>query len=243
MRFKLLIEYDGTRYAGWQLQKNERTIQGELLQAAIKAFKTEAVEIYGAGRTDAGVHARGQVAHLEAPTTHPPLTIQQWFNDKLPPDIHVVKVEKAASPKFHARHDAKLRTYVYQISKRRDAFSKRHVWWVKDPLAVEKMREAARLFVGFRDFSSFGDADPNEKSTLVDLRECSIRETEDRIFITIAGSHFRWKMVRRMVGALVEVGRGKLAVEAIKDAMAAKTTDLKKFTAPPSGLFLEKVDY
>lgn len=242
MRFKITLEYDGTKYAGWQLQKNERSIQGELLKAAFKVFETEQLELYGAGRTDSGVHARGQVAHLDARTNLPPHSILMRMNDVLPSDINLLKIEKT-SPHFHARHDAKLRTYVYQISKRRDALAKKHIWWVKEPLDVQKMARGGAFFVGFKDFASFGDADPNEKSTLVELRECSISETADRIFIRIAGSHFRWKMVRRMVGALVEVGKGKMPPEQIDHFMKNRSRDVAKFTAPPSGLFLEKVDY
>lgn len=242
MRYKLTIEYDGTRYAGWQLQKNEKSIQGELIRVAMDIFRTENIEVYGAGRTDSGVHARGQVAHLDVPTRVPNDVLRQKMNDLLPMDINILTIEQV-DPRFHARHHAAQRHYIYEISKRRDAFAKKYVWWVKDRLDVEKMRAAARFFVGFHDFASFGDEKPGEKSTLVELSKCAIRETEDRIFIEISGSHFLWKMVRRMVGVLVEIGRGNLPPTAVEDLLKKYSREPAKLTAPPSGLFLERVDY
>jgi tRNA pseudouridine38-40 synthase len=200
------------------------------------------VEIYGAGRTDSGVHARGQVAHLEAPTRLPVEMVRQNMNDLLPFDINILKVEKADS-RFHARHHAQQRHYIYEISKRRDAFAKKYVWWVKDRLDILKMQEAAKLYVGFQDFASFGEEKPGEKSTLVELSRCEIRETEDRIFIEISGSHFLWKMVRRMVGLLVEIGRGNEKPEKVTHYLKNYSRDPAKMTAPPSGLFLDHVDY
>jgi tRNA pseudouridine38-40 synthase len=242
-KFKLTLEYDGSRYAGWQLQKNERSIQGELLQAAFKVFETEQVEIYGAGRTDAGVHARGQVAHLEVESTrHIPEKIQQLLNDELPHDINILRVEKAPV-KFHARHDARSRSYTYQISKRRDAFGKKYVWWIRDLLNTRAMRDAAESMVGFHDFRSFGMTEKEGKSTMVDLTRIEIKEDADRIYLHITGSHFLWKMVRRMVGVLVEVGRGNLTKADVENYLNTASREPARFTAPPSGLFLDKVEY
>ena len=242
-KFKLTLEYDGSRYSGWQLQKKERSVQGELLQAAAKIFENKAVEIYGAGRTDAGVHARGQVAHLEvAETRLLPDQIKMRFNDELGHDINILHVEKA-HPKFHARHDARSRSYTYQISKRRDAFGKKYVWWVRDPLDVRAMREAASRLEGFHDFRSFGATEKDGQSTLVDLDRVEIVETGDRIHIHITASHFLWKMVRRMVGVLVEVGRGNLSGTEVETFLKTNSREPARFTAPPSGLFLEKVEY
>lgn len=243
MKFKLLLEYDGSRYAGWQLQKNERSVQGELLQAAFKIFGTQQVEIYGAGRTDAGVHAHGQVAHLEvADTKLTPEQLQMRLNDELSHDINILQVEKA-HPRFHARHDARSRTYIYQISKRRDAFGKKYVWWVRDRLDVAAMQKAANRLVGFHDFRSFGDVEKEGQSTLVDLDRLDIREDADRIYIHITGSHFLWKMVRRIVGVLVEVGRGKMDADTVESFLKKPSREPARLTAPPSGLFLEEVGY
>lgn len=243
MRFKLTLEYDGSRYAGWQMQKSDRSVQGELLEAAYKVFDSRSIEVYGAGRTDAGVHARGQVAHLDVPnTTMPTEQIQMRLNDALSHDINLLSVEKAHS-KWHARHDARSRSYTYQISKRRDAFGKKYVWWVRDSLDVPAMRAAAAVLQGFHDFRSFGDIEKEDQSTMVDLTKVDIQETGDRILLHITGSHFLWKMVRRIVGVLVEVGRGRMTVETVKLFLESPSREPGRFTAPPSGLFLEKVEY
>ena len=243
MRFKLTLEYDGSRYAGWQLQKSDRSVQGELLEAAFKVFGTREVELYGAGRTDAGVHARGQVAHLDvAATTLKPEQIQMRLNDELSHDGNILHVEKAPL-RWHARHDARSRSYTYQISKRRDAFGKKYVWWIRDPLNLPAMRAAAAALQGFHDFRSFGDTEKEDQSTKVDLTKVEIRETDDRIYIHLTGSHFLWKMVRRIVGVLVEVGRGRMDVETVELFLDRPSREPARFTAPPSGLFLEKVEY
>ncbi|MBN8678441.1 MAG: tRNA pseudouridine(38-40) synthase TruA [Chitinophagales bacterium] len=242
-KFKMTLEYDGARYAGWQLQKNDRSVQGELLDAAAKLFGNQPIEVYGAGRTDAGVHARGQVAHLDvAETRLSPDQIRIGLNDALPHDINILRVEKA-HPKFHARHDARSRSYTYQISKRRDAFGKKYVWWVRDPLDIRAMRDAAARLEGFHDFRSFGATEKAGQSTLVDLDQVEIREEADRIYIHITGSHFLWKMVRRMVGVLVEVGRGRMNGQDVETFLKTESREPAKYTAPPSGLFLERIEY
>jgi tRNA pseudouridine38-40 synthase len=242
MRFKVYIEYEGTRYSGWQVQKNARTVQGELLDIARKVFNTTEVEIYGSGRTDAGVHALMQVAHLDVKTMLAPEIIRMKFNRELPADINILEIEKT-SPGFHARHDAVSRSYLYQISRRRTAFGKRYVWWIMDRLNVAHMREAAKLFLGMTDLQSFTSDDPEEKSTKVQIEEIIIREEGDLILIRIRGSHFLWNMVRQVVGILAEVGRGKLTIETVKNYLQVKSDAPAKFTAPPSGLFLERVYY
>lgn len=241
-RFRLYIEYEGTRYSGWQVQKNARTVQGELLDAARKLFNTGEVEIYGSGRTDAGVHALMQIAHLEVKTMLAPEIIRMKFNDALPADITMLEVEKA-SPRFHARHDAVGRTYLYQISRRRTAFGKRYVWWIKDKLDIDKMRDAADMFVGMKNMQSFTADDPEEKSTSVLIQEIILKEEGDLILVRIAGSHFLWKMVRQVVGILVEMGRGNLSQSKLKYFLQVRTNEPAQYTAPPSGLFLEHVYY
>src|SRR5690242_18709672 len=161
--FRLIVEYDGSRYSGWQEQINARTVQGELKQAAQDLLRTE-IELQGAGRTDAGVHAVGQVAHLKirgkAPSLSPSQILRE-LNERLPSSIAVLEVAEA-SPRFHARHDAKTRAYFYQISTRKAALSKRFVWWVKEPLDVEKMQAAAALIKGRHDFAAFRAPDPSK---------------------------------------------------------------------------------
>lgn len=241
-RFKLFIEYEGTRYSGWQKQENAKTIQGTLIKAAKEIFGNDFVDLQGSGRTDSGVHALCQVAHLDAATVLAPEIIRMKLNDLLPHDINVLEAEKVSS-NFHARHDAKTRSYLYQISKRRTAFGKNYVWWIKDKLDLKKMESASKLFTGMHDFSSFSDDDPEEKSTKVLIDDIQLKEDGDLILIRIVGSHFIWKMVRRIVGVLVEVGRGKKSEKDILNYLNAKSNEVAKLTAPPSGLFLEKVLY
>ena len=154
-RFKITCEYEGTRFSGWQVQKNARTVQGELIGAAKSIFNTDAFELYGSGRTDAGVHALEQIFHLDVETMLAPHIIQFKMNDALPADISIRSVQKVAK-QFHARHHAIERTYLYQISTRRTAFGKRFVWWVKDQLSIAAMQEAANHFKGMRDFHFCG---------------------------------------------------------------------------------------
>ena len=205
-RFKLLIEYAGTRYSGWQIQKNARTVQGEIDRAIREAFRPREFELYGSGRTDAGVHAIAQIAHLDIYTAATPEQLRRKLNDELPADINIIAVDKAPH-RFHARHDAVARSYVYQISRRRTAFGKPFVWWIKEPLDVGAMREAAALFVGMNDFRGFTDDDAEVKSTLVHVEALEIAEAGPLILIRVRGSHFLWKMVRRIVGVLAAVGR------------------------------------
>lgn len=242
MRFKLTIEYAGTRYSGWQIQKNARTVQGEIDRAIGDATGATEFELYGSGRTDAGVHALGQVAHLDIATTLPPETLRRRINDALPPDIHVLRAEKVRH-RFHARHDAVGRSYLYQVSRRRTAFAKPFVWWVKEELDVARMRDAARRFVGFHDFQSFSDDDPEEKSTEVLVDTVDIHEDEDLILVHVEGSHFLWKMVRRLVGVLIDVGRGGMTADEAGAMLTSPSAVPARLTAPPSGLFLERVFY
>ncbi|MBI3766272.1 MAG: tRNA pseudouridine(38-40) synthase TruA [Ignavibacteriales bacterium] len=241
-RFKVYLEYEGTRYSGWQVQKNARTVQGEILDAIRTVFKTREAEFYGAGRTDAGVHARMQVAHLDVKTVLAPEVIRMKLNDELPADINILEVEKAPND-FHARHDAVARSYLYQISRRRTAFGKRFVWWIRDDLDLNRMKSAAKLFVGMKNFQSFTADDPEEKSTTVLIEDIQLEGSGDLILIRIVGSHFLWKMVRQIVGILVEVGRGKLSLDRVESYLRTQSDDPATFTAPPSGLFLENVYY
>jgi tRNA pseudouridine38-40 synthase len=244
-RFRLLIEYAGTRYSGWQIQKNARTVQGEIDRAVREIASRRQFELYGAGRTDAGVHALGQVAHLELYTDLPPESLRRKLNDELPADIHIRAVDKAPH-RFHARHDAMARCYLYQISRRRTAFAKPFVWWVRETLDVDAMRVGARAFVGMKNFEAFTADDAEEKSTRVLVDAIEIAEAGALILIRVQGSHFLWKMVRRMVGVLAAVGRGDLdasAVTRLMEGTAEGSASAAALAAPAAGLFLERVLY
>ena len=261
-RFKLTIEYAGTRYSGWQKQKNARTIQGEIERAIGELTRDKTFEFYGSGRTDAGVHALRQVAHLDLRKPLPAETIRRGINDALPADIHILAVDTVAH-RFHARHSAVARSYLYQLSRRRSAFAKPFVWWVREPLDLAPMQAAAARLTGRHDFQAFSDDDPDEKSTEVLVDEVTLVEDGDLILIRVAGSHFIWKMVRRMVGVLAAIGKGGMAVEDINalldpggSSTSARSATADKedpplrtkptpaeLTAPSSGLFLERVFY
>ena len=242
MRLKLPLEYAGTRYSGWQVQQNARTVQGEVEKAIREAAGADRFELYGSGRTDAGVHALGQVAHLELHARVPPETLRRRINDALPADINLLRVE-TARPRFHARHDAVARSYLYQIARRRTAFAKPFVWWVKDVVDAGRMRTAAQAFVGFHDFRAFSDDDPAQKSTTVDLESFDVHEDEDLVVIHVEASHFLWKMVRRLVGVLVAVGTGEMAPPDAAGVFDADSKTVAPLTAPAAGLFLERVYY
>lgn len=240
--WKLILEYDGTRYRGWQVQKNtDKTVQGVLLRAAREVLG-EDVSTGGAGRTDAGVHALAQVAHVKSRRSVPPAQLQWDLNERLPSDVNVLSVV-AAPPTFHARHDAKSRSYLYRISRRRTAFDKRFVWWVRDRLDFEAMARAAPLFAGRHDFASFAENPEGQESTLVVVEGSAFVDREDEIHYRIEASHFLWKMVRRLVGTLVEVGRGNLGAADVERLLRERSAEPARWTAPPSGLFLEKVRY
>lgn len=241
-RYKLTVEYDGTRYSGWQLQKGAKSVQGTLIDACKLLFPNEKIECYGAGRTDQGVHALAQVAHLDVNRNMKPAQLKHQLNDSLPHDVVITNVE-LAHPKFHARYDAVHRCYLYQISKRPSAFGKKMVWWVKDPLNIETMKLVAELFVGMKDFKNFAEKSDEDKSTLVEISNIEIAEEGDLILIRVSGSHFLWKQVRRMVGVMVEAGRGKLSVKQIEQMFKQPNELIAELTAPPSGLYLEKVCY
>jgi len=243
-RFKLTIEYAGTRYSGWQIQKNARTVQGEIDRAVREVTGRTDFELYGSGRTDAGVHALGQVAHLDVSTNLAAEPLRARINAELPSDIHVL-AGRIVPHRFHARHDAVARRYLYQIARRRTAFAKAYVWWVKEPLDLDRMRDAARAFVGMRDFQSFADRDPDRDSpsTLVLVERLDIVEEGDLVLVGIDGSHFLWKMVRRVVGVLVEIGRGVLEPADAAAFLEESSTAPARLTAPPSGLFLDRVYY
>jgi tRNA pseudouridine38-40 synthase len=168
--------------------------------------------------------------------------LRRRINDARPSDINVLRAERARH-RFHARHDARARSYIYHVARRRTAFAKQYVWWVKDDLDVDRMRTAAAQFVGFHDFQTFSENEPGDTSTDVLLETFEIYEDGDLILIHIEGSHFLWKMVRRLVGVLVEVGRGGLSPEDAAQLLVSADGLPARLTAPASGLFLERVFY
>lgn len=245
---RLDIEYDGSRYSGWQEQQNARTIAGEIRYAAENILRAH-VDLGGAGRTDAGVHARGQVAHLKWAGRQKP-DVEQFLaqlNHALPADV-VVSRAKYLPLSFHARHEATGRTYVYQIARRKTAFHKKFVWWIKEPLDLQLMSEGARRMMGRHDFRSFQAMDDQreKESSIVVVERALFEETPDQLLFTIEASHFVWRMVRRVTGVLVRLGVGEIGLDEVDYLLEGKKAphlDVAAWTAPSSGLFLESVRY
>jgi tRNA pseudouridine38-40 synthase len=241
-RFRLDLEYVGTRYSGWQVQKNARTVQGALHEAVRRACERSDFDSCGSGRTDAGVHALQQVAHLDLETRLAAEPLRRALNDELPADINVLRAAKVTR-QFHARHSAVARSYLYQIARRRTAFGKPFVWWIRDSLDVAALAQAGGVFEGLHDFASYADADSLEGSSRVKIERVQVEERGALVLVRITGSHFLRKMVRRMIGVLAEVGRGSLRAADAERFLNAPSDMPARLTAPPSGLFLERVCY
>lgn len=241
-KYKLTLEYDGTAYRGWQIQANARSIQGELLLAAEHLLGGK-VELQGAGRTDAGVHALGQVAHLATSVKMRPAAMRDALNDLLPANINIREIDSVTKD-FHARHQATSRSYIYIVSRRRTAFGKKYVWWIKEELNIKQMQAVLSLFRGFHDFASFADKRRDkQESTLVELQQAELWENNDLLIFRFVGSHFLWRMVRRLVGITVEAGKGRLSAAAVSKMLLSHSDVPARLTAPAAGLFLEYVLY
>lgn len=255
MRYvKLLIEYDGTNYQGWQTQRSGRTVQ-DILKKTILNITGEDVRLTGASRTDAGVHAIGQVAVFETETKLPPDIITRAMNAKLPEDIRILSAEDTERD-FHPRYHALKKSYFYIIAgkTRRSAFLSGYIWNVKAGLDIDRMREGASCLSGQHDFRSFRASGCGSKTTVRNIFSIDITELEkinfmtvdmngDFIKIHIEGDAFLRHMVRNIVGTLVEIGKGKMPPEKMKDILEACDRKLAGPTAPAKGLFLEKISF
>ncbi|MFT5049980.1 MAG: tRNA pseudouridine38-40 synthase [Chlamydiales bacterium] len=242
--YRLDVEYDGTGFHGWQFQQNARSVAGELTRAIQEAGGLLR-ELGGSGRTDAGVHALGQVAYLRLSAAVDAERLLLGVNDALPSGIHVTGLARAADS-FHARHHAVRRSYLYQILRRRTAFSRRFVWCVRDRLDASAMASAAQCFVGRHDFSRFCERPKAQPSTIVVVDDVQVVEAGELLLVRVSASHFLWKMVRRLVGSLVQVGTGRLAPQDLARLVTEPASPIEspaKSTAPSSGLFLERVEY
>jgi len=239
--YRLLVEYDGTKFAGWQVQASGRTVQGVLLATLRELADEPELDVQGAGRTDAGVHALGQVASLRSRRTLDPATLQRELERRLPADLAVLEVRRAAKG-FHARHDALARAYRYQIARRRSAFGKRTTWWVREALDLRAMSRGAAAFVGRHDFRALARRVSGDASTIVEVEACEVAPAGDLVMVRLVASHFLWNQVRRMVGALVAIGRGEAAAGAVAGWLSGSTPP-PELAAPAAGLFLEAVRY
>jgi tRNA pseudouridine38-40 synthase len=243
-RYKLTLEYDGVPYRGWQRQSDGPSIQAAL-EEAVQAFCGEPAQVIGAGRTDAGVHASGQVAHLDLARDVPLDTLRNALNFHLRSQPIAVLEAVAVADDFHARFSARLRYYRYRIVNRRPplALDRGRAWQVPVHLDVEVMHEAAQRLIGHHDFSSFRSSLCQAKSPVKTLAQLAVARIGDRIEIIARARSFLHHQVRIIVGTLKLVGEGRWPVERIETALAARNRAAAGPTAPACGLYLVRVDY
>ncbi|HBT20937.1 MAG TPA: tRNA pseudouridine(38-40) synthase TruA [Peptococcaceae bacterium] len=243
---KLTIQYDGTNFNGWQVQKmhpQARTVQG-VLEKALERIVKEPIKLIGAGRTDSGVHAKGQVANFH---TTRPIPVEKWpiaLNSILPPDVAVIEAEEVPE-KFHARYWAKRKTYYYYILNRRypDVFLRNYAYYISQKLNLEDMRRAAQLILGTHDFRSFCAAGSSVKNYRRTVFEADFSFKGELLIFKITADGFLHKMVRLIMGTLIEIGRGKYPSSWMKEVLEARDVKKSGPAAPPHGLYLCKVYY
>lgn len=242
-KIKLTVAYDGTDFHGFQRQPGKRTVQGTL-EAAISRLNGTETHVTGAGRTDAGVHAWGQVCHFE---TENPMPVERWvtvLNQSLPRDL-VIRLAEEVAPTFHARKDACWKTYRYVIDRSPvpDVFTRRYATHLPVSLDIRRMRLAAERLVGTHDFTSFSSAKSPVEDRVRTIYRCEIGEQGDKLLIEVTGNGFLYNMVRIIAGTLVEVGMGKRTPESISSSLAAKDRSAAGKTMPPEGLTMVEVGY
>lgn len=243
-RFKLIVEYDGSNYHGWQMQDGAPSIQEELEKAAFK-FCQQECRFHAAGRTDAGVHARGMVAHVDIPRDIEPYKVMDALNYHLKSvPISILKAE-LVDDDFHARFSAKKRYYQYHIINRRAklTFMKGKAWQIKETLDVEAMNDAAQILVGKHDFTTFRSVQCQSKSPLKTLESLNVSKDGENIYINTSAISYLHHQVRSMVGCLYYVGRGKWTKDDLRNALEAKDRNALGYNAPPDGLYFMQVDY
>lgn len=243
-RYKLLIEYDGTPFHGWQRQNGLVSVQ-EVLEKALKIGLRHETQVFGSGRTDTGVHAFGQVAHFDTSLELDCFRFLASLNALLRPyPVTIRKIERTTDT-FHARFDAVERSYLYVIQNTRfpPALRQNHVWWISIPLDIDSMRKAAELLIGKHDFSTFRASECQAKSPIKTLNTITLEQADDLILIRIKAKSFLHHQVRNIVGSLSLVGRGKWRIQDFKAAFEACDRRRGGPTAPAAGLFFESVRY
>ncbi|MBQ9136313.1 MAG: tRNA pseudouridine(38-40) synthase TruA [Lachnospiraceae bacterium] len=242
--YKMVLQYEGTRYQGWQRQESTgNTIQGKI-EALLGRMCGAKVEIQGSGRTDAGVHAKGQIANVHMQTDKTPAEIMEYMNRYLPEDIGVISVTEV-SERFHSRLNAKGKTYCYQIinSTLPHVFDRRYSYVYPEKLNLEAMRQAAEVLMGTHDFASFTSAKKGKKSTVRTIEDIRMEEDGDIIRIFYSGDGFLFHMVRILTGTLLEVGIGERTPKEMETVLQAKKRECAGFLVPASGLTLLEVRY
>ncbi len=239
--FKLVIEYDGSNFAGWQVQPNQRTVQGEI-EKALKILTQKEIRITGSGRTDAGVHALGQVASFQINSSLSLNQMKKGLNGLLPEDILIIDINELTEP-FDARRNAVSRTYRYIIAKKSRAINRQYVWIPRIKFSVESMQEASQYLVGEHDFTSFCKTNGQTDDFISCVSDVNWKTVDDEIHFEITANRFFHHMVRIIVGTLVEVGRGKISPDMFQKILESKDRTCAGPTAPPQGLFLDHVEY
>lgn len=241
---KAVIEYDGTDFHGFQKQPALRTVQGELERAVGKILRTGHCKVIGAGRTDAGVHATGQVVNFTTPDWMPSDRITVALNGVLPIDLRVRGALEVPET-FHSRYSARARTYIYVVLNREtpSALLARYSWYIRHPLDVDTMHAAAAQLIGVRDFTSFGMPEKVGGSTVREIFDIRTKRWKDAVLIKVRANAFLRGMARAVVGTLVDVGRGRLSSEDVARVLSACDRDAVRVTAPPWGLYLTRVEY
>ncbi|MDF2965005.1 MAG: truA [Rickettsiaceae bacterium] len=243
-RYKIIVEYVGTNFCGWQRQASGLSVQG-LLEEAISKFTNEQVTVTGAGRTDAGVHAIGQVAHFDLVKDFTPYTVLRAINHFLNPNLIAVQECEIVSEDFHARFSAKRRHYMYRIINREGKLiiDVDRAWQVRQLLDLNKMQQAAHYLIGEHDFTSFRTVHCQARSPIKTIERIELEKNYNEIRLHISAPSFLHHMVRNIVGALVKVGVGLLQPEGIKDILLAKDRSKAPPTAPAHGLYFTKIEY
>lgn len=242
-RIKCVVAYDGTNFAGYQVQPNERTVQGEI-EKVLKRIHKEDIIIHSSGRTDAAVHAKGQVFHFDTPLFIPVEKWQLALNTQLPDDIYIESLEKVSTD-FHARYSAEKKEYRYKISlkKERNVFWRNYLYHYPYKIDINKMEEAARYFIGTHDFTLFCSAKSNKEIKVRTIYDIQINQQEQELEIAFIGNGFLYNMVRILVGVLLEVGQGRIAPQEIEKVLKKQHKRLRAKTAPGHGLYLWEVTY
>lgn len=242
--YKIIIQYDGSRYKGWQVQNStEMTIQGKI-QSVLSELAGESIEVIGSGRTDAGVHAYGQVANFHISSVLKKEEILEYLNHYLPMDIAVIDIEEV-DERFHARYHAVSKNYVYRIHRSHipNVFERKYMYTYTETLNINKMRQAADYMIGCHDFMAFCGNKKMKKSTVRMVTSINIEEIGTELRISYTGDGFLQNMIRIMTGTLIEVGNGTKQPVDILEILESKDRSKAGYTVPPEGLILQKVVY
>lgn len=240
-RYKLTIEFDGTQFSGWQIQPEARTVEEEI-EKAFSQILQQPIDLIGQGRTDAGVHAKGQVAHVDLPDSVQPEKLIFGVNGLVGEEVEIHSIEKVHAD-FHARFDATSREYEYSILKRKSPLKRNTSWSIGGDLDISKMKDCAKLLSGEFDFKGFSKFSEDNYTTLCAIIHSEIEERGEEIIFRIRSNRFLRNMVRRLIGTMVEVGLGKMSLEEFKEILENSSSGKRTFTAPARGLVLTKVFY